>query len=272
MKSFYWFFLVLIPTFLSAQRYEKEYVTVFAWEVKQIDEFIERFNDADGTLIKEYNKEYQPKVALTREKLIKSLFNAAKPDWNYTEITNFIEQVTVGNSPLLLDFNGENWYANVDCSVLWKGKPKTVQCKLKIINLPDGSCKWVISDVSAKFLLPIDAVGKPLPVTQPQMPKPVNKFESLNPMSHTNDFLNIDMVSENVKDISNYIEPSEHYSDMMSVFIRQILNKNLKILQTNSITYTFCQIEGWKIEVQQFNRPTKNSGWLISKLIKKMPS
>ncbi|WP_309641457.1 hypothetical protein [Flavobacterium sp.] len=268
MKLFFGFFIVLIPSFLFAQSYEKEYVTLFAWEVKQIDEFIERFNDSDDALIKEYNKEYQPKVVLTREKLLKSLFNASKTDWNYTEITSFVQQVITSNPPLLLDFNAENWYANVTCTVLWKGKPKTVLCKLKIMNLPDGSCKWVLSDVSAKFLLPKDANGKPLPIEQPQLPMPNNKLGSLNPMSHTNDFLNIDMVSENTKNLSNYIEPSAHYSDMMSAFIRQILNKNLKILQTNYISYVFCQIDGWKIEIQQFNRPTKNSGWLINKLIR----
>lgn len=271
MKSFFVFFFSLLPTVLLAQSYEKEYVTLFAWEVKQIDEFIERFNDSDGTLIKEYNKEYKPKEPLTREKLIKSLFNAAKKDWNYTEITSFIEQVTTGSPPLLLDFNAENWYANVTCAVLWKGKPKTVQCKLKLLNLPDGSCKWVLSDVSAKFLLPKDANGKLLPVEQPQLPRPNNELESLNPMSHTNDFMNIDMVSDDTKNLSNYIEASNHYSDMMSAFIRQILNKNLKITQTNSISYVFFQIDGWKIEIQQFNRPTKNSGWLISKLTR-MPS
>ena len=271
MKSIFVVFFVWFPTFLSAQSYEKEFVTLFAWEVKQIDEFIERFNDSDGTLIKEYNKEYQPKVALSREKLIKSLFNAAKTDWNYTEVTAFIEQVMTHNPPLLLDFNDENWYANVTCAVLWKGKPRTIQCKLKILNLADGSCKWVLSDVSAKFLLPKDASGKLLAVAQPQLPLPNNKYGSLNPMSHTNDFLNIDMVSENVKNLANYIEPLPHYSDSMSAFIHQILNKNLKILQTNAITYEFFQIDGWKIEIQQFNRPTKNSGWLIHKLIK-MPS
>ena len=54
----------------------------FAFEVKTIDEFIERFNNDQYTLIRQYMEEKFPKKKLTRLDLIRTLFNYDDPLWS----------------------------------------------------------------------------------------------------------------------------------------------------------------------------------------------
>ncbi len=260
---------ICCPKLLCAQSYEKEYVALFAWEVKQIDEFIERFDNNDQTLIKQYQQKHNTSP-LTREKLIKSLFNAERTDWNYADITNFIKQVNDTINPVHIDFYDNNWFANVTCAVVWNNKPENVILKLKIQKQPNGSSKWVIADIDARFLGK-NSSGANAKTDQPILPRATDSNATLNPMSHATDFLNIDMVTKDVKNISNYIATSNSYSNDMCLFINECLNNRIKILRSVTVTYRFLQIKGWDMEVQQYNRQTKNSGWLISKLIK-LPS
>jgi hypothetical protein len=261
IKFFFIFFLSLYPKCGFTQIFETEFQTNFAWEVKQIDEFIERFNDADFTLIKEYNKNSEP---VTRENLIKSLFDASRSDWNFDDILQFVSQVTNEEDPEYLDFNNENWNAKVHCKIKWKDKLEKIVLKLNIRNLPNGGCKWVLSDIEANFLKDkkFSEIKQPIFST-------TNDYENfLNPISHTNDFMEIDKISENAHDIANYVDKSDKYSDNMCSFINECQQKNIKILNVTSIVYTFFQIKGWEIEIKQFNRQSRNSGWLISKLSK----
>src|SRR5690606_9655863 len=103
------FFFGASPLF--AQHYEREFETFFSWEVKQIDEFIERFNNTDKTLIQEYHKKVDPGKEINRERLIKSLFNAENRSWNFNDISTFIQKVNNDDQPVFLDFYDEDWYA-----------------------------------------------------------------------------------------------------------------------------------------------------------------
>src|SRR6195952_2505907 len=96
------FLLVTYCAPLFAQNYQKELTTQFVWEVKQIDEFIERFNNSDTTLLKQYYQKHDSTKVLTRERLIKSLFNTQKKDWNFAEITSFIKQADNKANPKYL--------------------------------------------------------------------------------------------------------------------------------------------------------------------------
>lgn len=258
--------VLLLPKLLFGQGtiIKNELTDNFAWEVKQIDEFIERFNNTDSTLIQTYIVKNKA-AALTRTNLIKSLFNFSRPDWNFSELNMFLTQVTSKNSPTFISFFDDKWYANVNCSVIWDGKPKTVMLKLKVLR-QGSSTKWAIYDADAKFL----SEGKS-DIPQPVIPKAVDENAFLNPMSHSLNFFNLDMVSIDTKNIANYIYPQGQYSADFSSFITQCLNHRIKIVSVKNVTYSFLQIKGWDMEIKQFNRSTKNSGWLIDKLVK-LPS
>lgn len=260
-------FALLYPGKLLAQSYEKEYSVAFAWEVKQVDEFIERFNNDESSFLREYLKKKDGSLPLTREKMLKSLFNAKGTNWNYAEITAFIKQVTSAEKPQYLDFDSANWYAKVRCELLNHGKPDNAVLKLSFVTLPNGSSKWVITDVE----FPTTTGAASLPTSHgPRAygPAPPDPTVSLNPMSHAIDFMNIDLVTKDPANIENFVSPAPERSQNLDFFVSACLSNRIKIIRATSISYTFLQVKGWLIELRQFNRASLNSGWLISKLVK----
>lgn len=254
-----------------AQFSPRESDNEFAWEVKQVDEFIERFNDDDEAMIKEYNARYHAQVELNREKLLKSLFNSANKAWNISEVKAFISEVDNKEKPLHINFYDWDWCAKVNCTVIWNKKPENVMLTLRVEKQADESSKWVITGVDAKFLKPQrlkDSISRQSLRTLPQ---PINRTTSLHPYSHSLAFMNISQVSKDKGNIANYFyQPADKDAgkDELLTFVNEIMNNRLTIKTAQSIKYQFFQIKGWAFEVQQFNRATRNSGWLISKLTK----
>ena len=261
------FLLAICPKYVMAQGSEKEYGVYFAWEVKQVDEFIERFNNDKSAFINEYLKKNNSAPRLTRERMIKSLFNAKGSDWNYQQITDFIKQVNNASSPQYLDFKGENWFAKVNCRATYNGQSCTAVLILKVVNFPDGSSKWVIVDMKFADKSRVAFSNKDASALLP-CPNPIDPSVSLDPMSHATGFMNIDLVTQRPENIGNFVIDSGDRSKNLNLFIDACLKNNLKIIQVANISYSFLQIKGWRIEVKQFTRHSLNSGWLISKLVK----
>jgi len=152
LKYLFAFLLVLGVSPLFAQGFETEFETQFLWEVKQINEFIERFNDSDSTLLKQYLKKQEPSNIPTRERLIIGLFNAQGKDWNLTEVKSFIAYAVDKKNPRYLDFHGDKWYAKVNCSVQWKGNPENVLLTLQLQRVQNApGYKWVVTNATAPF-------------------------------------------------------------------------------------------------------------------------
>jgi len=265
----YYISLLLLFKCLGAfsQSVNNDYESDFAWHVKQVDEFIERFNNNDKTLIKLYNKKHNPVISLTREKLLKSLFNASDKNWDINEITNFIKDVTNKKKQVYLDFFDKGWCAKLICLVNWKGKPERVVLTLKIKKYPDGSSKWVIAAVSANFLKQQWLTDSLAGHTLAAIPAAKNHSTSLHPFSHSASFSNITQVSKDKTNIENYLEtPVSNTNRELLTFANEIINNRLQIKHAESLTYEFHQVKGWTFEVSQFERQSQNSGWLISKL------
>ncbi|MCU0352522.1 MAG: hypothetical protein MUD08_02095 [Cytophagales bacterium] len=236
---------------VAAQVLQDETTANFAHQVKQIDEFIERFNNQDNTLIKNYLKKQDPNIRITRQGLIRGLFNASDTSWRKDEILRFIGQVTDTIQPVFLNFFDQNWYAEVNCAVTHRGKPKNMTVILRIQREKNGMSKWVAVSAIADFMR--------LPVRR-------DTTTGLNPLSHATDFMNIDLLATDKKNIRNYL-PNQRWDDILSVFLYETQSNQLSIRQVNKITYHFMQVEGWVFTVNRFSRQTRNSGWLVSRLM-----
>ena len=59
--------------------------------------------------------------------------------------------------------------------------------------------------------------------------------------------------------------------DYLTLFLYEMKLGNIKFETVNNVKFHFFQIEGWYFEVNQFNRPGFNTGWLISNLVKLKP-
>lgn len=222
----------------------------FALEVKQIDEFIERFNFQENTLLLQYVEENYPGKMLDRVSLLQSLFDEGR-DWDNAARTAFVKQVTNPLRPTVIDFMEDDWFAAVQCSVTFKGKVETPTLILQIQQGPDFSSKWIIRSVKAEFF---------------QFPSKSTPEHFLNPISHSTDFMGLRRVMDNKAHLPDYAF-SDFEPDLLSLFMYELMNGNIEFLQVNSITYHFLQVNGWIFQVQKHLRNSRNSGWLIDQLL-----
>jgi hypothetical protein len=222
----------------------------FAYKVKQIDEFFERFND-EGTLIKDYLFDQYDNLELSREDLLISLFDLKSNQLQKEEVASFIKLVTNPENPVTLSFYDQDWYARVKCAVVYEEKERDLLLLMRIQQEENGASKWVVHQVYADFL---------------KSPKGNNPHASLNPVSHATDFMGLNRAFEDPQNLKAYLS-SGFQDDQLSKFAIELQNNRITFQQVENISYHFFQIDGWIFTVENFRRPEKNSGWLISRLI-----
>lgn len=225
----------------------------FVFKVKQIDEFIERFNNARTTPIRRYVRENYAVDSLSHTSLLVSLFNQEDTDWHEEDIRAFVADVTRGGTAPLLDFYDGEWYAELDCTGQYQGREETFTLVLSLEVLQRGrGAKWVINGVSADFLgLGYDTDYR----------------RTLNPASHDTDFINLITALQDTTNFRNYLSSRTQPSQLL-LFFDELCEGNLVFKHVNQITYHFMQIDNWIFKVRDFNRDTSNSGWLISELLR----
>lgn len=253
--KFVWIIIFLLKfTEVASQNADSLLNEQLHFQVKQLDEFIQRFNYK----IDVYGREIKENHPISRPQYLLSLF-----DIYYLEKINkegsgdvklFINQLTDSSKPLFLKFANENLFALAQCKVNYKGKERQMQLLLKVELAANGAAKWVIYDVKADFLL--------LP------PRTNNTSIYIAPNSHETYFMGMRQRLQTNKDQVTDFAHKNFQSDALSIFLFEVANQNLKINTTDTITYHFLQLDGWAFTVDFFNRAEKNSGWLISKLTK----
>jgi len=223
----------------------------FAFQVKQVDEFIERFNGDTSTLLYEYRSQKFPDKPMDRKLMIKTLFDNMKGDWDINLVKEFINEITDPRDPEYISFYDDDWYALLACDVMYKGRREKAMITLAIQKEEDYSSKWVIRGVKADFL---------------SIPGKESDHVFLNPVSHGTDFMNLkQLFNADKKHIKSYLYRNFHPGGM-ALFIHELIEGNIAFDQVNTITYHFLQVDGWGFSLQKVYRETSNSGWLISNL------
>ena len=222
-------------------------------QVKQFGEFIDRFNyksDWRGNLITD-----EFKKVVSRKSYILYLVNSEDSrlinpiDSSYrTLCSDFIAFIDDSKNPQTINLFGGQVKAFVNAQILFKGVAKNVMFELIPEVLPDRSAKWVINSVTADFLATnADSLQK----------------HFIAPNSHETSFINI-------KKLNSVTDPTYLLSKSITstlLFINEIENKHITINNTEKITFRIS-FPGWEITVEEFNRSTNNSGWLISNIKK----
>lgn len=225
------------------------------YQVKQLDQFIDRFNsneNAEGIAINPSKTS-----AEDRERILASLFNLEMleiPAFKEKAV-RFIKEVT-GSRISNLSFYDKNYYATIDCQVLYKNKKELLTLTLVLEGSANNGAHWVIKGAKADFLGGLNNnAGK------------VKDHKIIPPTNHEVEFIALLNIFNKEKDINSYL--SESYGKNQLDNLDQILKSgNLKMLSTATPTYHFLQIPGWIFTVDFFNRKSKNSGLLISNLDK----
>lgn len=219
------------------------------FQVKQLDQFIARFNsneNAEGIRIDAKNTSQED-----RAKVLASLFNLELLENKLfkTKALKFIKEVS-GSDIRNLSFYDKDYFATVNCHVLYHNKKETLTLTLTVEGDADKGIKWAIIGAQANFL-------------QTKTDKKSNGI--IPPTNHEVEFIHLLEVFNGKNDISNYIS-EKHTPNELDALAYILKNEELKMISTSIPTYHFLQIPGWVFTVDFYNRNSKNSGWLISHL------
>lgn len=231
----------------------------FVYQVKQIDEFIERFNNNDSTMLRQYMDVNSPEVEAKRLSMFKGLFDRGRT-WNVDDMKGMYQTVNDTLAPVMLNFFDENWYADATCSFYYKGESKKGRLILQIQKVPNRASKWVIVSALTPFL----------PSHSGEFPKlsiPADSNRTMNPVSHGTDFLGLQKALIDKRNFSNYLHENM-YDLAYAPFVSAVLDESLEIDHVDFVQYHFLQIPNWMFKVEKVYREnSNNSGWLISTLI-----
>ncbi len=224
-------------------------------ETKQINQFFRRFNgeeDEKGERYYPKDKQFQnPKL---RKKYLEMLFDRSNAGISNDLKVQFAEDVLEKKDPVLLNFHGRNWFAEVQTTFTANGKERSATLFMELENHHLGT-RWIIYKVHADMF---DTAYKRDTVA-------IGKF--LHPMSHELDFMNLRKAFLNRDSVSQFVS-KKFVPDHLSVFLYEIKRGGLRFKSVDQVKFHFFQIPGWYFELAEFNRPGYNTGWLISNLVK----
>jgi hypothetical protein len=232
----------------------------FIYEVKEIDEFFERFNDDPASFLRAVYKANHTKFNIDRHSLIKSLFNYENMSCDSGIINKFISEVTKKKKPIYLDFYGGNWYAELSCKFKYNSTSIVIPIIMKIEMNQNKGSKWMIVAVGSSTLKSKIVVTE---MTQSKI-----KTKCISPTSHAINFVSLKRAFEDKENLTNYFENSYSKKSNMLEFYNAIRNSEIEFLHVIKIKYHFLLADKWIFTVENFPREALNSGWLINQMQK----
>jgi hypothetical protein len=266
---------ILLPTLLllmaqtcRAQVYwdNRVYERHFLFEIKQIDEFIERFNDEPSSFLRRHINHYFPKVKVTRSLLLPALFDTTTATVNEPDLEAFVKQVTDRKHPSYLNFERRGWYAEAICAVRYRHREIDLSVLLEVRSMPGSSTEWAIFAVRCPQLRPYP--GKLI------LPPPQDSSRFFSPMCHATNFMCLADIFDEPDDVQDFLAPAYRSDDQTRAFLHALLGKEITYLGVRTVRYHFQQVRGWEFTVENIERNDSYlSGWLICNLHKQnLPS
>jgi hypothetical protein len=227
----------------------------FIYEVKEIDEFFERFNDDPNSFIRSVYKAHHAKFNIDRQRLIRSLFDYENKSLDSVMIREFTSEVTNKKKPVYLDFYGNNWYAELTCNFKYHSSFISIPVIMQIQMTQNRGSKWMIAAVGNSSLKSKGAITSMTPG------KIKTKF--ISPTSHGTNFVSLKRAFEDKENLSGYFENAHFKNANLLSFYNAVLNREIEFMEVVKIKYHFLLAGKWIFTVENFPRETLNSGWLI---------
>ncbi len=248
MKSFIYviLFVFLLP---SCKGQMKRYQDAnFKFSVKQVDEFIKRFNgEVEDETLKGFN------IHPSRTQIVSSLFEDQYYSSNQEIIDEFIGFVVDSLPASYISYYSNSWFAELDIKFQYEGKTTSGKLRMRPQINSNYSSKWVIFQVVADEIVPEFNLNR--------------DSIFLSPVSHETNFINLRPIFEKTLD-PTFILPDNFRYDVTSIFLKELSEGKIIDIRFVDTKYHFYQVNGWYFRVAQFLREKSNSGWLIEELIK----
>jgi hypothetical protein len=232
----------------------------FIYEVKEIDEFFERFNDERGSFIRGVYKARHVKFNIPRQRLIRSLFNYENMSKDSVMMNKFVSDVTKKKEPIYLDYYGDDWYAELACKFKYNSSSIVVPVIMKIVMTQNKGSKWMIVAVGAS------ALKSKIFLTEMAQSKITTKI--ISPTSNGTNFVSLKRAFEDRENLSSYFETFYIKRSHMLELYNAILNSEIEFLDVARVKYHFLLADKWIFTVENFPREELNSGWLINHIEK----
>ncbi len=245
-------------SFLRLSKSNSDEEAAFYAETKQINQFFRRFNgEEDVRGVRFSNTDPSFRSPELRKSYINMLFDQNNVNLPDLLKEAFVNDVLKKDAPKYLDFHGGEWFGEVNV-LFQRGRDRVIVTLFMVLVKENLGSKWVINDV---YFKPYENLYKRDELS-------VSRF--LHPMSHELDFMNLDRVFNNNNYIGDYFNQGFEV-DKLSLFLYDLSTNQLKFQQVADLKFHFFQVDGWYIEISEFNRPGINRGWLISNLIRLEP-
>jgi hypothetical protein len=230
-----------------------------AASTKQVNQFFRRFNAEESI---DGSKRYNVGDQLYRDRQLRNQFISILFDNETSAISKelkseFAKEVLSENSPQYLNFHEGEWFSEVASIFSFNGKKENVTLFLKL-QAEGLGYEWVIDRVHFE---PFNNIFK----------KPTGSDKSfLHPLSHELGFMNLRRAFQDSKTPESYT-PKEYEPDYLTLFLYELKRGNIKYETVTEVKFHFFQIDNWYFELNQYNRPGFNTGWLIGDLVKLKP-
>lgn len=246
--------IILLAAFLSANYCHSQILEPmdknpldFRLRVKQVEEFMRRFNLEEKNELFESELDYTKRMRYN----LTALFDYEILEARKGDVVEFVE--TVLQDSVKLHFTDSTWNAIAECSAIYENQETEVTLTLGVEHVSDYMYKWVIQDAKGKILrLPVQKENPGLKISPTD--NEVN-FMSLNHIT----------TSES-KNIRQYGAKGNSI-DELSSFCALVYAGKLRINHVKDLSYVF-HIHDYEFVVRHFMRDALNSGWLISEFRK----
>ncbi len=264
--------VLLIPVAGKAQFNKSDFNTNFAFSIHSMDEFFDRFNFKPNSGFEKYVRRKFPDAVFTRENLLFNLFNKKNQFFFQDDkVAKFVQQVTDTCNPQFVNYSDKFWYAEIKCRVTYLSKPQTLTLILKVEQPEPDMFLWAVVSARGEFLKTVPLVKQEATkVLTPGIANITASRHFLSPVSHGIDFTNIENVFINRSHVRDYLSKGKQTTELKKL-LYLIENNKIKFHHVSSTAYHLLQINGWIVTVNNFNRNTMNSGWLINNLMNVTP-
>lgn len=245
----------------TAYRHDAAREANFLYEVKVIDEFIERFNDDPSSFLrKEYLRLGKP-INFSRQQLVEYLFEKPVTPADGL-VMKFVGQVIDSAHPQKLRFHDTDWYAEVMCGFSAGGKHIDIPLVMQIMPDTNRSVRWMISGIGDA---PVFQEGGSAPAAAAANAVK-DKKQYISPADYATNFLQFHMVLKPGFEAVNYMKPELMANERGQKFADMVKSGKLKFEGPGYMRFYFFQIPNYTFIVERFVRQTTHSGWLISDL------